>query len=309
MNLKISMIFPGQGLQKNQKLLHLNKINNIIKKTFEEASEYLNYNIWNLIKKPFNILIKHEYIQPIILTSSISIYRFWKDLGGIDPHLSTGHSLGEYSALICSHSITFSDGLKLIHKREKMMKQCTKKFNMQMKVVIGIKKNIILKIFKKNLLTNKVNISSINSKKQIIISGYKTSIKKVSLECKKIGAKIINVPTNIVSHCFIMKKIKRKFSKQIKKISIKKTKYPVINSISIKKQISKYTIQKSLIKQLFQTVQWKKTMDFIIPKSDLILEMGTNNFLTKLHKNNKNIKFIPMNNLKNINITLNLLKK
>ncbi|CAL4042937.1 Malonyl CoA-acyl carrier protein transacylase [Buchnera aphidicola (Takecallis arundicolens)] len=305
---KIAMIFPGQGKQNIHRILCLNNQDSIIKKTFEEASEHLHYNIWKAIQKKTYITKQDIHIQPIILTTSVAIYRFWKKIGGINPVISSGHSLGEYSALVCSDAITFLDGLKIVKKREIIMKKQMKGLETQMQAIIGLEKKIILKICKQNSCKKSVNIANINSKNQIVISGYKQSVQKTSIICQNMGAKTIILPINIAAHCNIMKKIKRKFTKQIKKINIQKTKYPVINSISVKQQISKHTIRKSLVKQLFQPVQWEKTMNVINSMSNIILEMGTNNILTNLHKKNY-VNIIPMNTIQNINQTLNLLHK
>lgn len=298
---KIAMIFPGQGKQNINRILSLNNQNNIIKNTFEEASEHLNYNIWKMIQYK-------TYIQPIILTTSVAIYRFWKKIGGINPVISSGHSVGEYSALVCSNAITFEDGLKIVKKREIMMKKQMQGLETQMQAIIGLKKKIILKICKKNSKKYIVNIANINSKNQIVISGYKKSVQKTSIMCQKMGAKTIILPINIAAHCHIMKKIKRKFMKQIKKLNIQKTKYPVINSISVEQQISKHTIRRSLVKQLFQPVQWEKTINLIHSMSNIILEVGTNNILKSFNKKH-DINIIPMNTIQNINQILNLLYK
>lgn len=308
MTLKISMIFPGQGVQRMQNIFHLNNYNKIIQYTFEEASEYLNYNIWKAIQKPWNILIQKKYIQPIILTTSIAIYRFWKNSGGINPSIASGHSLGEYAVLICSNAIKFSEGLLLVKKREHMMIERIQKLQIQMQAIVGLKKKIILKIFKKHTLNKLVNISNINSNNQIIISGYKNYVQKISLKCKKLGAKTIILPINVAAHCTIMKKIKKKFLSKVKKLTIQKTQYPVINSITVKQQNTKNTILNNLTKQLFQPVQWEKTMNIITSTSDIVLEVSTNDTLTKLHCNKNYTAIIPINNFENINFILNLLE-
>ncbi|CAL4321551.1 Malonyl CoA-acyl carrier protein transacylase [Buchnera aphidicola (Pterocallis alni)] len=301
-----AMIFPGQGSHKINILHKLYKNSTIIQNTFLEASNYLNYNLWKLINTS-HYLNKNQYIQPLILVYSVAIYRLWKKLGGSNPNISSGHSLGEYAALVCAKIITFSEAVKLVAYRGKIMEKYSAKQEVQMQAIIGLNKKIILKICKKYSYKKIVNIASINSKKQIIISGHKQAVQNVSITCKKNGAhKILNIPVNIAAHCYIMRKLTRKLSKKIKKIHFQHSTYPVISSISVKKQASKHTIRKSLIKQLYKPVQWYKTINLIKSQSNIILELGMNNILINLIKKRKNIKLIPMNNLENIYSALNL---
>ena len=307
--MKMAMIFPGQNYQNIYALLNLSKKDNIIKNTFLEASDYLNYNIWKLINKSNKLFLKKNiYIQPMILISSVAIYRLWKKLGGINPTITAGHSLGEYSALVCSNAIKFSDALKLIKIREYLMQKTIKNIDVQMQAIIGLNKNIIVKICKKNSKKQIVNIASINPCNQIIISGHKNAVQKTSQECKERGAKkTITFSITMATHCNIMKKIKRQLFKNIKKISIQKSEFPIINSISLSIQRSQHTIKKSLIKQLYKPVRWEETMHLIQKQSHLILEVGTNNILTQLNKNFSYLKSIAINTLRNIHIALKLL--
>lgn len=304
----LAMIFPGQGSHKINILQKLYKNSTIIKNTFLEASNYLNYNLWKLINTS-HFLNKNQYIQPFILVYSVAIYRLWKKLGGANPNISSGHSLGEYAALVCAKIITFSEAVKLVSYRGKIMEKYSSKQAVQMQAIIGLNKKIILKICKKYSYNKIVNIASINSKKQIIISGHQKAVQNVSIECKNNGAqKVLNIPVNIAAHCYIMKKLTRKLSKKIKKIHFHNSTYPVISSMSVKKQSSKHTIRKSLIKQLYKPVQWYKTINLIKSQSNIILELGMNNILINLIKKKKNIKLIPMNNLENIYSALHLTK-
>ncbi|WP_367678358.1 acyltransferase domain-containing protein [Buchnera aphidicola] len=303
------MIFPGQGLQKPCHLINLNQYNHIIKNTFYEASEYLKNNMWNMIKNKNNVNKKHhQYIQSITFISSVALYRFWIKISGIKPIIASGHSLGEYSALVCSNAIKFSDAIKLVHKRELMMNKQSLKNKLQMNMIVGLEKKKILNICKKYSKNKIVNIAAINTNKQIVISGHKKSVENTIIACKKMGAKYtIKLPISIAAHCSIMKKIRRNLSKKLKKINIKNTQYPIISSTSTTQYKSKHTIRKSLIEQLFKPVQWEKTMKFIISKSDIILEVGTNDFLTRTYKKKNNKKFISINSIKNINYILQLL--
>ncbi|CAL4321802.1 ACP S-malonyltransferase [Buchnera aphidicola] len=304
----IAMIFPGQGSQKIGALSQLSKQNIIIKDTFEEASEYLKYNLWKLINYgPFKKINQSKYAQPLILVSSIAIYRLWKKMGGCNPHISAGHSLGEYSALVCGNSINFEDAVKFIQQRGKIMENCVQNQEVCMKVISGLREKTILNLCKKYSNYNIVNIASINAKTQIVISGHKIAVEKTAQECKKIGAKlIVNIPINISSHCEIMKKISIKISQKLRKISFQTPLYTILNSIFIKKYQTKKDICDNLTKQLYHPVQWEKTVKVLQKNTDITLEVGPREILTNLYKKYYFSKCISINNPQNFFLALEL---
>ncbi|QJC34796.1 ACP S-malonyltransferase [Enterobacteriaceae endosymbiont of Donacia piscatrix] len=153
---KFVAIFPGQGIQFVGMLSDLYKKFTIIKKTFYSASEILGYDLWNLIQKgPLKKLNKTYYTQPAILTSSIAIYNLWLYKNNIKPNIVTGYSLGEYTAMVCSGMISFSDAVKIVTFRGKLMHEIScnlKDFNITgyyMKTIIGLKKKLSKKFAKK----------------------------------------------------------------------------------------------------------------------------------------------------------------
>lgn len=300
------IIFQGNSLKKRS-LYELKYIDPIIKKTFEEASENINYNLWKLIHDNSDTLKNvNEYIQASILTYSIAIYRFWKKQKGRSPIIMAGHSLGEYSALVCSQTIKLSDALKLVTFRAKLMYKTNENNIGLMQIIIGLNKNDIISIINKFNLTNKVEIACNNSINQIVIAGYKKEVQKIALYCKKNGAKHTTVlPYNIISHCKIMKKPSEKFKKILKRIQFKTPFCKVINNVDVKCEKSKIKISNALIRQLYNTVCWKETIEYIKSKQiNLLLEIGSGNFLSKLNKKINNLHTISLNNSKNVTTAL-----
>lgn len=234
-----AMIFQGNSFQ-IKKLCELKYIDPIIKKTFEKASEYIKYDLWKMINDNSKITQNfHEYIQASILTYSIAMYKLWKKKGR-NPIIMAGHSLGEYSALVCSQTIQLSDALKLVIFRAKQMKKISKKNISSMEIIIGLNKQDINSIIKEYNFTNKVEIACNNSIDQIVIAGYKKEVKLTSLYCKKKGAKLtLKLPSNIISHCKIMKESAQKLKKILKKIYFNTPFCKVINNVDVKHEQSK----------------------------------------------------------------------
>ncbi|QCI22209.1 ACP S-malonyltransferase [Buchnera aphidicola] len=308
-----AMLFPGQGSQYIGMLSSFFQNNNIITQTFNEASHYINDNLLKLVKEGPKIkLNQNKYTQVIILTASVSIYRLWKKKNGRLPSLMSGHSLGEYSALVCSGSIKFSDALKIVFLRGKLMEATTINRPGLMKAIIGIESKIVQSICK--IMSSKkkiVAIASINSDNQTVISGDKNTVCKTSLICKNFGAKhIFNLNINIAAHCILMKPI----SKQLKKILhlsiIRSPNIPIINNVDVKIENTTKKIQSALIRQIYSTVRWKEIINLIQSKKIFImLEIGPGKILTNLNKNNKKIISFDTNNLKNFLIAFKKINK
>lgn len=307
-----AMLFPGQGSQNiNMLSSFFQKKNNIFKQTFNEASEYIKFNLLKLIQEgPKEKLNYSKYTQPAILTASIAIYRFWVERNGKIPSFMAGHSLGEYSALVCSNAMQFSDAIKIVSLRGKWMEKLATKKLYQTKAIIGLDQKIIENICLRFLSKN-IYIASINNKNQIIISGKKSSIEKAIISFKKNGVKnIFDLNINFPVHSILMKPIAEKLYNILKLIKIKSPEIPVINNVYAKKEYSSHLIKIALMKQMYNTVRWSETIDLIkLNKVFIMLEIGPNKILTNLNRNQNNITSFSTNNLKNFLISFKIINK
>lgn len=308
-----AMLFPGQGSQYIGMLSSFfQKNNNVIKQTFKEASDHIHYDLLKLITEgPEKKLNQNKYTQVAILTASVSIYRFWNNQNGKSPLLMSGHSLGEYSALVCSDSMKFSDALKIVFLRGTLMENTTINRPVLMNAIIGIDKKIVqtaCAIYSKKQV---VALASINTHDQIVISGDKNAVYKASLKCKKFGAKyIFNLNINIAAHCELMKPICEKLKKVLNVIFIRSPKIPIINNVDVKFENTSKKIKNALIKQIYSTVRWQEIINLIQAKKVFImLEVGPNKILTNLNKKNKNIISLSTNNLKNFFLAFKKINK
>lgn len=306
-----AMLFPGQGVQHINMLSCFLQQETIFQNTFKEASEHIGYNLLKLLKEgTLKTINNSQYTQPIILTSSIAIYKFWEKHNGKNPSFMSGHSLGEYSALVCSKALKFKDALKIVSLRGKYMQKIILNRSCLVKAIIGLNKDIIHKICQK-YASNTVSIASINSDNQIIISGDKLNVDKASLDCKKNGAKFIfDININIPVHSYLMKPVAEKMKNILKNIKIKPPKIPVVNNVDVKCENNSKNIKKALIKQIYNTVRWKEIIDFIASKNiSIMLEIGPNNILTNLNKKNINLISLNTSNKKNFLKSFQIINK
>ncbi|WDI79069.1 ACP S-malonyltransferase [Candidatus Purcelliella pentastirinorum] len=309
---KYGMIFPGQGGQHIGMLYELSKKYSIVKKTFNIASEILNYDLWKLAQNgPKKDMDKTYKTQPLILTSSISICKIWKNENGIKPNIIVGHSLGEYSCLVYAKVIKFECAIKLVEQRGKFMQQVLQKNNGLMKVILGLNIKTIKKICKRNKKYGFVTTTNYNTPYQTVIAGNKNSVEKTAEECKIAGAKIISLSISVPAHCILMKPAANKLAKKINKIKFKKPIYPIISNSTILCETNPNIIKKKLIKQLYKSVNWIKIIKYIESKKITnLIEMGPGNILSNLTQAiTKNIKITQTNNPKNISKSLKINKE
>ncbi|AAO27042.1 malonyl CoA-acyl carrier protein transacylase [Buchnera aphidicola str. Bp (Baizongia pistaciae)] len=285
---KYTLLFPGQNDINRKKILSpFFSKNKIVQSIFRESSEYIGYDIWKLIQDdPKKKLKNNKYSQLVTLVSSIAIYELWKNKQCTHPNLVIGHSLGEYTALVCSQSLKLSDAIQLIITRYKFMMEAMSKKIGLMTAIIGLNERTIRKLLKKYDYSHEVSIACINTDNQIVLSGERNSVKHINLHCKKAGAKnIINLYIHPPSHCTLMKKASKKLLYVLKHTTFKIPIYPVISSTSLKFQNSEQAIRISLAKQIYSTVRWNSIIKYIKKDIFIFLEVSTKSILTNLNKN------------------------
>ncbi|CAL4043267.1 ACP S-malonyltransferase [Buchnera aphidicola] len=310
MNL-FSMIFPGQGIQKKG-MLTAELVNHpIIVKTFNESSCALGYDVLKLIKNDTKKkLNKSEFAQPAILTVSVAIYRLWIYKQGPLPFMMAGHSLGEYSALVCSNVIQLYDAVKLVQFRGKLMQRLVHHIPVAMLAIIGLNKEQIINICKIHKKNSIVDLSNFNSLDHIVISGHKEAVERTGTYCKKAGAKyVLPLAISTAAHCSLMHPAKKKLMNALKNIQFNTPICPIVNNADVKCEFSKRNICNALTKQLTKPVRWHESIEYMVKKGvSLILEVGPTSILTNINKRNIFLESISLHNKKNFLKALKLIK-
>lgn len=289
-NNKLAVIFPGQSSEHVGMLSGLAIHYKLIEETFSEVSEILGYDMWQLIQNgPANKLHQTCYAQPAILTTSVIIWKIWQEQNGQIPTIMAGHSLGEYSALVCSGSIHLLSAVKLVMLRSLLMQDASPYGYGAMSVIIGLDDNVVMELcrqvsFQYNQI---VAISSFNASKNVVISGHKKAVYQVNILCKHAGAKYISVlPISIASHCDLMKPIVNKFRIALEEFIISTPYIPIINNVDVCVEQESKAIRDALVRQLYMPVRWKEIMQaFTSKKINYFLEMGPGKILTRLIRN------------------------
>ena len=284
---KFAMVFPGQGSQTVGMLKDLADNYPIVKSTFAEASEVLGYDLWALIQTgPAEELNKTWQTQPALLASSVAIYRVWQSENGPEPDFMAGHSLGEYSALVCAGVVDFKDAIKLVELRGKLMQEAVPNGTGAMYAIIGLDNDSIRLACEQAAQGQVVAPVNFNSPGQVVIAGNKEAVERAGALCKEAGAKrALPLAVSVPSHCALMKPAADKLASTLNSITFNAPKFAVINNVDVKVESVADNIRGALIAQLYSPVRWTQTVEEMANQGvTLLVEMGPGKVLTGLTK-------------------------
>ena len=271
------LLFPGQGSQTVGMGLEFYNNFEIVKKIFKDADERLNFSISKIILEgPESELQLTKNTQPAILTVSYSIFSVLKKEFGLNINsykYFAGHSLGEYSALVCSESLSFNDAVYLLHERGKAMQEAVPVGDGLMIAVLGLKTTEIQNLIDTKKDTDGVcEIANDNADGQVIVSGDKQSITRFQDLLKSKNIKSIPLKVSAPFHCLLMKPAADNMRDKINNTNFNIPKIKIINNVTAKPEENIEKIKKLLVDQIFSTVRWRESL--INMHND-----GVNNFI------------------------------
>ncbi|MBI0157002.1 MULTISPECIES: ACP S-malonyltransferase [Gilliamella] len=284
---KFAMVFPGQGSQAVGMLKDLAENYSVVKSTFDEASQVLGYDLWTLVQDgPAEELNKTWQTQPALLAASVAIYRVWQSINGPQPEFMAGHSLGEYSALVCAGVIDFKDAIKLVELRGKLMQEAVPSGTGAMFAIIGLDNDSIRKACEEAAQGQVVAPVNFNSPGQVVIAGNKEAVERAGALCKEAGAKrALPLAVSVPSHCALMKPAADKLATTLNNMTFNAPQFAVINNVDVKVESSAENIKAALIAQLYSPVRWTETVEEMAKQGvTLLVEMGPGKVLTGLTK-------------------------
>ncbi|MGC1072283.1 ACP S-malonyltransferase [Pantoea agglomerans] len=284
---QFAFVFPGQGSQTVGMLTELAATYPLVEETFREASDALGYDLWQLVSQgPAEELNKTWQTQPALLAASVAIYRVWQQQGGEQPALMAGHSLGEYSALVCAGVLNFADAVKLVELRGKLMQEAVPEGTGAMQAIIGLDDAAIRKACEESAQCQVVSPVNFNSPGQVVIAGNKEAVERAGAACKAAGAKrALPLPVSVPSHCALMKPAADKLAVALESITFNAPAVPVINNVDVKAETDAAAIRHALVRQLYSPVRWTESVEAMAAQGvTQLLEMGPGKVLTGLTK-------------------------
>jgi [acyl-carrier-protein] S-malonyltransferase len=284
---KIAVVFPGQGSQTLGMLADLAAAHPVVEETFAEASSALGYDLWQLVQQgPAEELNKTWQTQPALLAASVAIWRVWQQQNGTQPVLMAGHSLGEYSALVCAGVLDFKQAISLVELRGKLMQEAVPAGTGAMYAIIGLDNDAIAKACEESAQGQVVSPVNFNSPGQVVIAGNKEAVERAGAACKEAGAKrALPLPVSVPSHCALMKPAAEKMAIALENVTFSAPQYSVVNNVDVKVETSPEAIRSALVRQLYSPVRWTESVEYIAAQGvEQLLEVGPGKVLTGLTK-------------------------
>jgi [acyl-carrier-protein] S-malonyltransferase len=287
MNQKTAFVFPGQGSQKIGMLAELAAEYSVVSTTFAEASDVLGYDLWSLVQtgtqEDINLT---ERTQPLLLTASVAVWRVWKEKNGVIPGFMAGHSLGEWSALVCAEVVGFKDAVKLVQQRGKFMQEAVPAGLGAMAAIIGLDDAAILDACKKAGQGEVVSAVNFNSPGQVVIAGTAAAVERASGLCKAAGAKrALPLPVSAPFHTSLMQPAADRLAEQINATTFSLPKIPVVHNVTAQTEACAEKIKALMIEQIYSPVRWVECVNTLVAAGvTRTVECGPGKVLSGLNK-------------------------
>ena len=308
----LAFIFPGQGSQQLGMLSELAERYAVVRSTFEEASTALGYDLWHLVQEgPAEELNRTDITQPAILAASVAVWRVWKELEGARPAWLAGHSLGEYSALVCSGAMNFADGIRLVRTRGEFMQAAVPQGQGAMAAILGLDADKIEAACASAAQGEVVAAVNYNAPGQIVIAGNVAAVERAILACQEAGArKAMPLPVSVPSHCELMRPAAEKLADELNLIQLNKPRVPVVQNVHATPETEVAAIRDNLVAQLYRPVRWVESIEFMAQQGvDSYVECGPGKVLVGLNKRIvKTAKSLAVNNPDSVQAAIELLR-
>jgi len=282
---KYIITFPGQGSQSIGMMNSLSHIP-IIQDTFTEASEILNKDFLTMASSENQEINQTVNTQPLMLTAGVATWRYLQEKNLASPSFIAGHSLGEFTALVASNSLTFNDALKVVKKRAELMQNAVPEGKGAMAAIIGLEDQKVIEICNKEQGDEVLEAVNFNSPGQVVIAGTKSTLEKSLQSFIDAGAKrALLLPVSVPSHCKLMLPASILFGDYLKKIVFNLPKIPIIQNYEAMHYNEIEKIKSALVRQIFNPVRWTETIKLLSAEGiNLFIEAGPGKVLTGLNR-------------------------
>ncbi len=290
MNLdNLAFVFPGQGSQKVGMLAAAAEVHPSIGQTFEEASSALDYDLWDLVQNgEQEALNMTETTQPVLLTASVALWRAWRAAGGSIPVRMAGHSLGEFSALVCAGSLPFTDAVRLVRARGAAMQTAVPVGEGAMAAIIGLEDEAIDGACRTAAGDSGQVVAAVNynSPGQVVIAGHTAAVDAAIDLCKKAGAKrAMPLPVSAPFHTELMRPAGDRLQEVLQEVQVSAPDIPVVHNVHAAEETSPERIRELLVQQIYSPVRWTECVQAMAGSGvSQLVECGPGKVLSGLNR-------------------------
>ncbi|MDP2902930.1 MAG: ACP S-malonyltransferase [Methylovulum sp.] len=283
----LAFVFPGQGSQSVGMLTDLADCYPEVKHTFERASDALGMDLWSIAADDTQHQLDQTHnTQPIMLAAGVAVWEVWCKHSSVRPAWMAGHSLGEYTALVCSEAMTFEDGIKLVAARGRLMQEAVPEGVGAMAAILGLDDHLVVNVCAEVAGSEIVSAVNFNTQGQVVIAGHVAAVGRAMAAAKEIGAKrSILIPVSVPSHCALMQPAAEKLVEYLCDIPIDTPKMTLIHNVDVASHSAPDVIRNALKEQLYKPVRWVDTIRFMRDQGvTCFVECGPGKILLGLNK-------------------------
>ena len=287
MSKSIAIIFPGQGSQSVGMLSELAAAWPLVGETFAEASDTLGMDLWQVVSQgPRELLDRTDITQPAMLAAGVAVWRVWNQAGGPAPAWMAGHSLGEFTALVCAGSLGFADAIALVAQHGRFMQEAVPAGAGAMAAVLGLADDQVVAVCAQAAQGGILEPVNFNSPGQVVIAGEAAAVERGIAAAKAAGAKrAILLPVSVPSHCALMRPAAERLAPELAALAVKPFAFPVIANVDAEPNVDPSRVVDLLIRQIDGPVQWVKTIERMAAEGVMhALEIGPGKVLAGLVK-------------------------
>lgn len=285
--MSLAFVFPGQGSQSVGMLAELSSAFAEVGQTFEEASEALGYDLWQIVSNgPAEELNKTHVTQPAMLAAGVATWRAWQAKSGPAPVMMAGHSLGEYTALVCAGSMAFKDAVGLVADRGRFMQEAVPAGEGAMAAILGLDDEAVIGICEQAAQGEVVSAVNFNAPGQVVVAGNAAAVGRAVERAKEAGAKrAVTLPVSAPSHCSLMQSAADRLAERLAGIEIQTPTIPVLHNADVASADTPDGIRDALVRQLYSPVRWVETIKAMAQQGvDVLVECGPGKVLAGLNK-------------------------
>lgn len=288
-NSNLAFVFPGQGSQAVGMLSDVYAHYDVVRDTFAEASDALGENLWALVASgPQEALNMTATTQPVLLTSSVALWRAWQANGGAQPSIMAGHSLGEFSALVCAQVFSFADAVRLVRKRGEFMQTAVPAGQGAMAAIIGLDDEAINAVCE-NVSRSGVGVVAAvnyNSPGQVVIAGHTAAVDAANIGLKEAGAKrAMPLPVSAPFHTTLMEPAGDQLREELANIAMAAPTIPIVHNVHAQTENDPQAIRELLTRQIHLPVQWTACVAGIVEAGGgQLVECGPGKVLSGLNR-------------------------
>ena len=259
--MKYSIVFPGQGSQSLGMMSDLRSNFSVVNEIFQEASDAINVDLWKIVNEDQELLNLTENTQPVMLAAGYATYRVLAGEVNLTPISIAGHSLGEYTALVASGSLSFFDAAQLVRKRAELMQAAVPSGSGSMAAILGLDDTRVIEICLKASDKGVVEAVNFNSPGQVVIAGEKDAVAHACELMKEAGAKrALVLPVSVPSHCSLMKDAAMEYKYSVDNINFQMGSEKVLHNVDADYSSNIDEIKSKLVEQLHKPVLWTSTV-------------------------------------------------